>query len=566
MERLHKIEKLIEKGRVKNQINYENLSIGILIFNKKGNLKDINPAALEIIGIPNLNTLTGINLFNNPIISVNKDKLTEKGNLKFETILNFENIKKSGFFTLKRSVITYISVMIISTKSEFLMQISDISEKKEAEKELYWNYQRDKLLADVASNLLASENPQNVIDNLCKRTMEFLECDVFFNYLVDKERDCLHLNAYAGIHDEEAQEIEWLNYGVAVCGCAALESCRIIAENIFETPDPRTELVKSYGVQAYACHPLLIEGKSVGTLSFGTKSRSTFNAKELEVMKTVADHISIAINHLLSNQALKESEEKYRILADNLEEQVKDRTKKLNEAVMDLELSNDELQRFAYVTSHDLQEPLRTIASFTQLLEKRYKGQFDSDADEFMDYIVDASVRMKQMIQDLLEYSRVTTLGEEFKPVKSEIILNNVLRSLKTAITETNAEITYDKLPKVMADESQLTRVFQNLISNSLKYRKENEPLKIHISAKKDNETQEYVLSISDNGIGIEEQYYDRIFTIFQRLHSRSDYSGTGIGLSIVKKTIERHGGRIWVESEFGVGSTFYFPILIKNE
>jgi GAF domain-containing protein len=138
--------------------------------------------------------------------------------------------------------------------------------------------------------------------------MEFLECDVFFNYLVDKEKGCLHLNAYAGIPEEEAQKIEWLDYGVAVCGCAALESRRIIAENILETPDPGTDLVKGYGVQAYACHPLMAEGVSIGTLSFGTNSRTKFTGKELELMKAVADQIAIAMNRLISNRILKESE------------------------------------------------------------------------------------------------------------------------------------------------------------------------------------------------------------------------------------------------------------------
>ncbi len=159
----------------------------------------------------------------------------------------------------------------------------------------------------------------------------------------------------------------------------------------------------------------------------------------------------------------------------------------------ELKRSNEELQQFAYVTSHDLQEPLRTIASFTQLLEKRYKGKFDSDADEFMDYIVDAAIRMKQQIQDLLEYSRVTTRTEDFKPVNTEEILKNVLFDLKIIIENNNAKITYDKLPTVMGDREQLTRVFQNLISNAIKFKKPDEPLKIHISARENKEDNEYV-------------------------------------------------------------------------
>ena len=185
---------------------------------------------------------------------------------------------------------------------------TDITEQKKAEELILWNQRRNELLAEISSRLLTSENPQDIIDDLCYKTMEFLECDVFFNYLVDEEKGCLHLNACAGI-PEEAQKIEWLNYGVAVCGCAALESRRIISENILETPDTRTDLVKGYGVQSYACHPLMIDGSSIGTLSFGTGSRTKFTHEELDLMKAVADQIAIAMNRLISNRILKESEE-----------------------------------------------------------------------------------------------------------------------------------------------------------------------------------------------------------------------------------------------------------------
>jgi PAS domain S-box-containing protein len=233
----------------------------------------------------------------------------------------------------------------------------------------------------------------------------------------------------------------------------------------------------------------------------------------------------------------------------------------LKAMVKKLERSNDELQRFAYVASHDLQEPLRTISSFTQLLERRYKKQLDHDADEFMGYIVEASQRMQRMILDLLEYSRVSTKSEEFKLVNSEIVLNRVIDGLKNLIEETNAKITHDPLPAVMADENQLYRVFQNIIANAIKFRKENETPEIHISAPIDKNKNEYIFSFSDNGIGIEPQYFDRIFTIFQRLHTVEEYTGSGIGLSISKKIIECHGGRMWVESEFGKGSIFYFTL-----
>lgn len=236
----------------------------------------------------------------------------------------------------------------------------------------------------------------------------------------------------------------------------------------------------------------------------------------------------------------------------------------LKKALNDIKRSNEELQQFAYVASHDLQEPLRTIASFTQLLERRYKGKLDQDADEFMEYIVDAAVRMKQQINDLLGYSRVATAGKEFEKVDTNSILNQATANLKSAIDENNAEITHDPLPNVIGDRDQLSRVFQNLIGNAIKYRKPDEPPKIHISAHENKGNNEYVFSVSDNGIGIKKEYLDRIFIVFQRLHTKDEYKGTGIGLSVVKKVIERHGGYIWVESEYGKGSTFYFTIPIK--
>ena len=227
----------------------------------------------------------------------------------------------------------------------------------------------------------------------------------------------------------------------------------------------------------------------------------------------------------------------------------------------ELKRSNDELQQFAYVTSHDLQEPLRTIASFTQLLERRYKGKLDEDADEFIDYIVNASIRMKQMIKDLLKYSRVGTKQENYQQVCMENNLNDVIDNLNDLIKRSYAQITHDPLPMVFGDKSQLLLLLQNLIINAIKFRKEDEPPKIHISAVENLEKKEYVFSIADNGIGIEEQYFERIFTIFQRLHTSDEYQGTGIGLSIAKRIVERHGGRIWVESELSKGSVFYFTL-----
>lgn len=231
--------------------------------------------------------------------------------------------------------------------------------------------------------------------------------------------------------------------------------------------------------------------------------------------------------------------------------------------INDLKRSNKELQQFAYVASHDLQEPLRTIASFTELIERRYRGQLDKDADEFIEFIVDGTNRMQAMIKDLLQYSRVQTKGGEFTSTDIQKALDQALSNLKVSIEENNAEITHDELPTVVADEKQFIQLFQNLISNAIKFRKEEEPPKIHISACKDEEKNEYVFAVSDNGIGMDPEQSKRIFEIFQRLHTREEYKGTGIGLAVAKKILERHGGRIWVESEPEKGTTFYFAIPI---
>jgi PAS domain S-box-containing protein len=261
-------------------------------------------------------------------------------------------------------------------------------------------------------------------------------------------------------------------------------------------------------------------------------------------------------------KALKKDDEifAFNVIAHDITERKK-AEEKLKEIIDELERSNYELQQFAYITSHDLQEPLRTIASFTQLLERRYRGQLDSDADEFIEFIVDAAVRMKEMIQGLLEYSRVGTQKVEFKEVDMNMELDQALSNLHALINKNKAEITHDLLPNVMADPDQMVRVFQNLISNAIKFRKPDEPPKIHISYQIDEENSEYIFKVSDNGIGIEKEYKDKIFEVFKRLHAMGKYEGTGIGLSVVKKIIEQYNGRIWVKSELGNGSTFYFTI-----
>jgi PAS domain S-box-containing protein len=225
----------------------------------------------------------------------------------------------------------------------------------------------------------------------------------------------------------------------------------------------------------------------------------------------------------------------------------------------ELARSNEELEQFAYVASHDLQEPLRMVASYTQLLARRYRGKLDADADEFIGYAVDGANRMQRLIRDLLEYSRVGTRGGAFAPTAADEVIDQIVRDLGTAIAESGATLTRGPLPVVNADPSQLRQLFQNLIENAIKYRRPEAAPQIAIVAERDGALWRF--AITDNGIGIAPEYAERVFVIFQRLHTQAEYGGTGIGLAICKKIVERHGGRIWIESQPGAGTTFQFTL-----
>jgi PAS domain S-box-containing protein len=228
----------------------------------------------------------------------------------------------------------------------------------------------------------------------------------------------------------------------------------------------------------------------------------------------------------------------------------------------ELARSNAELEQFAYVASHDLQEPLRMVSSYMQLLERRYKGRLDQDADDFIGFAVDGAERMQHLINDLLAYSRVGTRGKPFEPISCNNVLELALDNLQLAIQDNKASVTHDPLPEVTGDEAQLVQLFQNLIANAVKFHREEKP-QVHIGVQEGKK--EWVFSVRDNGIGIDPQYAERIFVIFQRLHSRTQFQGTGIGLAICKKIVQRHGGRIWVESQPGKGATFFFTLPKKE-
>ncbi len=294
------------------------------------------------------------------------------------------------------------------------------------------------------------------------------------------------------------------------------------------------EFLQQFEVQAKLVVPILAQGDLWGLLiAHQCAAPRQWTVFETELLEQLADQIAIALTQaqLLEQETLQRQE---------------------------LARSNAELQQFAYIASHDLQEPLRMVTSYLQLLERRYKGQLDPDADDFIQFAVDGALRMRTLINDLLTYSRIGTRGHAFELTSCTAAVEQAIANLKLAIEESGAVITYPDLPQLQADPTQLIQLFQNLLSNAIKFHGEA-PVRIAIAISQTEDA--WLFSVQDNGIGLDPQYADQIFVIFQRLNNRTHYPGTGIGLAVCKKIVERHGGKIWVEAELNQGSTFYFTI-----
>jgi signal transduction histidine kinase len=304
------------------------------------------------------------------------------------------------------------------------------------------------------------------------------------------------------------------------------------------------QLMQTFASETLLIIPIVTNDRPLGLLMVFLQYGSLFVEDDVNLLAIFTQQTAV----LIENHEMVEELHRY---TEDLEEKVQDRTAALQR-------SNQELRQFAYVASHDLQEPLRTVSLYLQLIEKHYNDKLDNDGREFINFAVDGATRMRDLINALLLYSRVDTKTQNFTQVDSQKAFEEACKLLAVAIAEADATITHDPLPQIRADEQLVIQLFQNLISNGIKYRSSRKP-EIHIGAR--HEKDEWVFCIQDNGIGIEKQYLERIFIIFQRLHNRDDYPGTGIGLAVCKKAVDLHGGRIWAESEIGKGTTFYFTL-----
>jgi PAS domain S-box-containing protein len=428
--------------------------------------------------------------------------------------------------------------------------MSDITARKQAEEALYRGEAHFKLLAETAEELIIWENVTAVIGALCKKTMEHLGCDVFTIYIADSKAGKLHLQTSFGLPDERVKEIEWVDFGSNINGCAVLGTDPVIREDISRASDERTRAARALGIQANACFPLLAHGVHIGTLGFGTKTRTAFSPEDITLMKTVAAHMATAMQRTILIDKIQET-------SNGLEIMVQERTADLEKMVDALRHSNIQLDDFAHIAAHDLQEPLRKIMTFAERLTAMGKGSLNDQEVDYLARMQSAAGRMRSLIDELVRYSRVTSDKNPLKIINLKAPVEDAIKDLSVLLEETGGQVEIGELPDVAANEVQMRQLFENLIGNALKYRSNQRPL-IRIYSNPSQEKKSYEIHVEDNGIGFDEMYLEKIFKPFQRLHGKSSpYKGTGMGLAICSKILEHHDGSISAKSELGKGSTF---------
>jgi signal transduction histidine kinase len=405
-------------------------------------------------------------------------------------------------------------------------------EQKRAQSVLRRFAERLQSLHEIDQAILMAESPETIARTAVEHLKSLVPYHRASFSIIDYQTE--RINILSAASGDEAS---------LITGDYHLESNKEILERIHQGPffgnlndlpfDQNSyPFLADSDVKSVLIYPLVAHEEIIGTVNLSRTSPNAFSREDSLVVGEVAAPLAIAIEQARLYQQVKRH-------AQALEEQ------------------NAELAQFAYVASHDLQEPLRIIISYVQLLERRYQGKLDADADLFLHYIVDGAMRMKALINGLLDYSRLGRYGRPFTKTDCSAVLQQVLTNMQMTIAEAGAVVHCDPLPTLLADELQLGQLWQNLISNAIKF--SGAQPEIFVSARREGE--EWLFWVQDNGIGLNVEYAERIFAIFQRLHTLEEYPGTGIGLAICKKIVERHNGRIWVESQPGEGATFYFTI-----
>ncbi|MBI4847415.1 MAG: GAF domain-containing protein [Nitrospirae bacterium] len=476
------------------------------------------------------------------------------------------------------------SFLELGKKTVLLGFFRDVTARRIAVESLRKSNQRLEILSDTARLLLTSDTPEKIVETICRKVMDFLDCHVFFNYLLDDEKMSLRLNAYAGVSGNVAKEIEWLGFGETVCDYVARDGRRIVAENIQETPDSRTNRVRSIGMRAFACHPLLARGRVIGTLSFGTSSRASFTEDDLALMRTVTNHVAAAVERKKAEEELMSHRKELMALVEErtaelnkineeLEREITERVqieaeivkinrsldKRVKERTAELEFLNRELEAYSYTVSHDLRAPLRVIDGFIKALHEDYAENLDETGRDYCRRVHSASQRMLQLIDALLNMARLTRGELKESNVDLSAIVSVTAHELKKTDPERQVEVIMAEKMKAKGDINMLRVVLENLINNAWKFTSRHPSAKIEFGGTRINDKDVYY--VRDDGAGFNMEFADKLFSPFRRFHNESEFPGIGIGLAIVQQIIKRHGGKIWAESEVEKGATFYFTL-----
>jgi signal transduction histidine kinase len=423
----------------------------------------------------------------------------------------------------------------------------DITDRKRAEEQLRKRNQRQELLSEALANLLSSRTPRDAVRELFTKVAAHLGVDTYFNFMVNEQGDALRLESCAGISEQTAREIEQLEFGQAICGTVAQTCQPIVASDIQNSAYDKAELVRRFGIQVYACNPLMSGDRLIGTLSFASRTRRHFEEDELEFMRLIARYVSVAMERARAEEKLRQSEER-------LERTVLERTAALRETI-------GELESFSYSIVHDMRAPLRSMQGFSHVLLTDFNAILGEKGAFYLKRISDSAERMDRLIQDVLSFSRIARAELKLEPVNTDTLVRDIVDTYPNLRAEQENILIEGTLPTVVGNEAALTQCFSNLLGSAVKFVLPGKRPVIRVWAERvDGRARIFV---QDKGIGIPTHSHQRIFELFQR--ATDDYEGTGIGLPIVKKSVERMGGSVAVSSQPGNGSTFWIELSLAE-